>query len=266
MSGTRKRHGRLIRSVVVGVVLAVPGVVIATQLTGLARGNQLWSGRDYVGATTAYGVALQVNVAEPWVAWFNRGVAHYGQRSWQQATDDFTRAAELAPDDKQCMVRLNLAWSLEAMGDELAWTGDDAGARIYWEMARDPLVEAECRDDQPDDSDSNNNSNKSEDGKQGQEGDGQPQPGQPEGDEGPEGHVAQPGDSQAAQQHATETRLESKTGQVQPQPGRDPNGGDVPDADEQLQQREEQSQAQRQAHDGTDEVPTDQPGSTGRNW
>ena len=64
---------------------------------------------DYVDSEERSSSLLFLNVAEPYLPYFNRGDAYAADQYYGLATDDFERALELAPLDRKCDVRLNLA-------------------------------------------------------------------------------------------------------------------------------------------------------------
>lgn len=89
------------------------------------------------------------NVAESWIAHYNRGTANFQLRVYAAAQQDFERAVQSAPAVQQCKVRINLALALEARGDdEAAAQSPDRAAELY-RQADQVLAEANCADPTP---------------------------------------------------------------------------------------------------------------------
>jgi tetratricopeptide (TPR) repeat protein len=78
---------------------------------------------------------LENNVLEPWLPWFNRGDARAAQEQYTDAIDDFERALALAPAERQCDVRVNLALSWERLGDIYVTGGFPQGAVLLYQQA-----------------------------------------------------------------------------------------------------------------------------------
>ena len=89
---------------------------------------------------------LFLNVAEPYLPYFNRGDAYAADQYYGAATDDFERALELAPMDRKCDVRLNLALAWERFGDIYVQLGYYQGAVQLYEASQAVLDDAgpEC--------------------------------------------------------------------------------------------------------------------------
>ena len=89
---------------------------------------------------------LSVNVVEPYLPYFNRGDAYAGEEYYGPATDDFEIALELAPLEKKCDVRLNLALTWERFGDIYAENGFYQGSILLYEASTAVLEAAgeEC--------------------------------------------------------------------------------------------------------------------------
>ena len=128
-SGLRKR-----RWIMVGVSLpvAIFGLYWAIHMLLLAPAAQnaidAYEIEDYdssVGHSTSL---LEPNVFESWLPYFNRGDAYAGEQNYGPAIDDFEIALELAPLEKQCDVRLNLALGWERFGDAYVEAGFYQGA------------------------------------------------------------------------------------------------------------------------------------------
>lgn len=270
------RPGRwrvLTGALVVGLVLAVPGVLIGIQWASTALGNRAWRGSDAVAAESWHSLALRTNVVERWMAPYNRGTASFAKRSWQAAADDFEHAAELAPEAEQCRVRLNWSWSLEALGDEFAVAGDRQAAAAYWTQAEQVLIDARCPVEEaasakkPEEKEPDEPDKEPKDPAKPEPEPGNPEPGGSDDVTGLEEHVDQPSGSQQEQQERTLERLDGKRRDGQPVPGteaEDKDGGE-PDPAGQLRERQQRAQLEQQQAEDSQDVP-ENTDSDGRNW
>ena len=129
LSSLRKR-----RWILVGASLPVVifGLYWAFHMLGLAptAQNAIDAYDDgYFVASQAHSTSLlEPNVFEPYLPYFNRGDAFAGDVNYGPAIDDFEIALELAPQEKQCDVRLNLALGWERFGDAYVEAGFLQGA------------------------------------------------------------------------------------------------------------------------------------------
>lgn len=89
---------------------------------------------------------LSNNVVETYLPYFNRGDAYAGEGNYTPAIEDFEIALELAPMDRKCDVRLNLALSWERFGDAYFEAGFYQGAVRLYEASEAVLADAgeEC--------------------------------------------------------------------------------------------------------------------------
>lgn len=78
---------------------------------------------------------MTLNWFEPWVAYYDRGTASARAQLFNDATDDLSVALELAPDDRSCEVRVNLALAWEDLGDIYADAGYLRGATLIYDTA-----------------------------------------------------------------------------------------------------------------------------------
>lgn len=100
----------------------------------------------YVASEEASSSLLFLNVVEPYLPYFNRGDAYAADEYYGPATDDFEKALELAPQEKKCDVRLNLALTWERFGDVYVQLGYFQGAVQLYEASQAVLDDAgpEC--------------------------------------------------------------------------------------------------------------------------
>jgi len=100
----------------------------------------------YVASEQTSTSLLFLNVVEPYLPYFNRGDAYAADEYYGPATDDFEIALELAPLEKKCDVRLNLALAWERFGDIYVQLGYFQGAVLLYEASEAVLDDAgpEC--------------------------------------------------------------------------------------------------------------------------
>ena len=103
------------------------------------------SGR-YTSSGEISGSLLELNIVEPYLPYFNRGDAFAADQYYGPATDDFEKALELAPEDRKCDVRLNLALTWERFGDIYDANGFYQGAVLLYKASQAVLDAAgpEC--------------------------------------------------------------------------------------------------------------------------
>lgn len=101
---------------------------------------------DYLGSEDLSTSLLTNNVIEPYLPYFNRGDAYAADRYYGPATEDFEKALELAPIERKCDVRLNLALTWERFGDVYVQLGYYQGAVLLYEAGKAVLDDAgqEC--------------------------------------------------------------------------------------------------------------------------
>jgi tetratricopeptide (TPR) repeat protein len=78
---------------------------------------------------------MTFNWFEPWIAYYDRGTVSALAQEYNDATDDLSVALELAPDDRSCDVRVNLALAWEELGDIYAEGGYLRGASLLYDTA-----------------------------------------------------------------------------------------------------------------------------------
>lgn len=133
---------------VTAALLALLALWFGAQLAAVQLGNQDWASDRFEEAEEHYSTGVDLLVLERWIAPFNRGVARHELGRHGEAAADFAAAAELAPSPRQCMVRLNWAWTLEADADARAGA-DPQAARTRYLEADAVLAGVDCPDDVP---------------------------------------------------------------------------------------------------------------------
>jgi tetratricopeptide (TPR) repeat protein len=141
------------------LLISLPVVIllfaVGSRLIGLSATNQvamdLYDQGRYESSAEQSTKLLDDNVIEPWIPYFNRGDALAGQQKYTDAVDDFEKALELAPADRRCDVRLNLALSWELLGDIYFQGGYLQGAILLYQTAQAVIDEGadECPPTEP---------------------------------------------------------------------------------------------------------------------
>lgn len=125
-------------------------LIAAVRLLSLAPTAQLaidaYDAGRYVTSEQISGSLLESNVVEPYLPYFNRGDAFAADKYYGPATDNFEKALELAPLDRKCEVRLNLALAWERFGDIYVANGFYQGAVLLYKASQAVLQAAgpEC--------------------------------------------------------------------------------------------------------------------------
>lgn len=129
LSSLRKRRWILFG---VSFPLVIFALYWAFHMIGLAPKAQnaidAYDDGDFVGSQAHSSSLIAQNVFEPWLPYFNRGDAFAGEQNYGPAIDDFEIALEIAPVEKQCDIRLNLALGWERFGDAYVEAGFYQGA------------------------------------------------------------------------------------------------------------------------------------------
>jgi tetratricopeptide (TPR) repeat protein len=133
----------VIAMIVLAVVLIRPAFVMQGALSHYDAGR-------YEASADEAGRLLENNVIEPYLPWFNRGDANAAQELYTEAIDDFERALELAPKERKCDVRVNLALSWERLGDIYSAGGFPQGAVQLYQQAAAVIADGpECVPPEP---------------------------------------------------------------------------------------------------------------------
>lgn len=257
-----RRSGLLVRSVLAGTICLAAAVPFAGSWGATGAGNRAFHEADHRAAADWHALAARLAMTDRWIPAYNRGVAAHGARSWVAAAEHFAAAAETAPAEFQCRVRLNWAWTLEAQADELESAGDRAAAVPLWGQASQVLVEANCSDEdaepspqpsEPDDAESQDPEQQPSEQPEQEPSEDPADPGEPDG-------------SEAEQQQETLERLEEKaTGPQRPSDDGEEQEATM-DPEEALQQREQQAARERAEAQEPMPAPGGEQGEGGRTW
>lgn len=118
---------------------------VATMLALDDRGRSAFGDSRFESARDAFALNARVNLLEPWVSVFDEGTADYRLEDFAGAEVLLRRALLAAPEEMECVVRINLALTLEAQGDaSLADLRSDRAEQL-WLEAIGVLDEGGCR-------------------------------------------------------------------------------------------------------------------------
>jgi len=151
---TRARRRRRLKYLLFSLPVVVALLVVAGMIVGPYTTNdsavRSYEYGDFDGSAEQSSRLLDGNLLEDWVPWFNRGNALAEQEEYTAAIDDFERALELAPEERACDVRVNLALSWERLGDIYIAGGFNQGAINLYEAAKAVIAEGDgCDPDEP---------------------------------------------------------------------------------------------------------------------
>jgi tetratricopeptide (TPR) repeat protein len=149
----RRRRRRLLVLVslpVVALVLFIAARLVLPAAT-TADAISLYDSGRYTESEDRSTELLEGNLLEPWIPWFNRGDARIGDEDYTGAIDDFEKALELAPPDRTCEVRVNLALSWSTLGDIYEEAGFHQGAVQLYDAAEKVIADGadQCRPPDP---------------------------------------------------------------------------------------------------------------------
>jgi tetratricopeptide (TPR) repeat protein len=123
-------------TILAGWILSRP-LVAADALTDYSRGG-------YSASAETFGSLLEPNIIEPWIPYFDRGVALAAGEDYVPAIDDFERALTLVPASHECEVVVNLALGWEKLADGYVGAGLFAGAKLLYQTGLDVLAAHDC--------------------------------------------------------------------------------------------------------------------------
>jgi tetratricopeptide (TPR) repeat protein len=126
------------------VLLVLLDVVL--QLRANHEGRSAYDDKAYADAEEAFLDAAGVDLPEGCVAPFNAGAAAYQDGQYADAAAHFDAALDDVPDDRECTVRVNLALTHEALGDQLRKQGKPQQSVEEFHVGRDVLDAGGCAD------------------------------------------------------------------------------------------------------------------------
>ena len=141
---SRRRRRLALAFAPIALVLLAFACKVALMLGNNASGQDAYDQSRFPDAAQAFGRNRTLDVLEDWVASYNRGTALLQQRRATEARVDLERALERAPEDRDCMVRINLVAAMEAQAGDLLAAQRAAEARDLYGEALDVLAAGSC--------------------------------------------------------------------------------------------------------------------------
>jgi tetratricopeptide (TPR) repeat protein len=140
-SRRRRRLAYLLGSLPIVAALLVLAVVLIRPAFVMHGALDHYDAGRYEASADEAGTMLDNNVIEPYLAYFNRGDAKAALQLYTEAIDDFERALDLAPEERQCDVRVNLALGWERLGDIYASGGYFQGSVLLYQQSAAVIAE-----------------------------------------------------------------------------------------------------------------------------
>ena len=144
MHGVRTPWTLRVGAGVVTLVALAAAVLPARTMILVDHGRADLGRGDAASAEGKFTSAEKLATIDKWIAPYDTGVARYTRGNYDGAASKFEKAAGLAPDEEQCWVRLNWAWTLEASADRYAEADNRDEALVRWRQGKDVLTDASC--------------------------------------------------------------------------------------------------------------------------
>lgn len=112
------------------------------------RGRGAFDDGGFDRAVEAFAVNGHLNLFETWVSPFDEGTAEHARADYPRAKELLETALRSVPAEQECVVRVNLALTLEALGDTGLVDGRRDLAEATWLEGIAVLDEGACRGDE----------------------------------------------------------------------------------------------------------------------
>jgi tetratricopeptide (TPR) repeat protein len=137
------RRAQRNRLYLVGVLPSLLLLLVSARLLLVAvdqdEGLTAYSAGQHASARERFERNGVLNPLEPWIAPFNEGDALFRLDDYRGAVASFSAALSVAPAERECDVRNNLALSHEALGDRASRRGNLAAALASWQRGRNAI-------------------------------------------------------------------------------------------------------------------------------
>ncbi|WP_028660530.1 hypothetical protein [Nocardioides insulae] len=143
----RTRSTLLLAGLLPALILLAFAAKVGLMLGNQSSGDRAYAAGDFPAALEDYDANRRLNVLERWIAPFDAGVAAFRTGDHQGAVARYREALTVVPEDRECVVRINLALAFEALGDDAARSGDRAAAEQHWQAGVNALAEGGCPQD-----------------------------------------------------------------------------------------------------------------------
>ena len=134
----------MIAGVLPGLLSLAFTAKVVTMVHAERDGRTEFGQGDYAGAQQAFAENLRFNLFENWIAPYDVGTAQYRLGDFVGAERSLREALTVVPDREECRVRINLALTVEALGDQALAEGLLAEARSAWRTALRTLETGDC--------------------------------------------------------------------------------------------------------------------------
>jgi hypothetical protein len=134
----------LIAGLVPGLLSLAFTAKVMTMVHSERDGRTEFGRESYSGAQRAFAENRRFNLLETWIAPYDVGTAQYRLGDFVGAERSFQEALRVVPDREECRVRINLAVTVEALGDQALAEGRLTVARSAWRTALRTLEAGDC--------------------------------------------------------------------------------------------------------------------------
>lgn len=141
---SRRRRRLALAFAPIAVLLLAFASKVTLMLGNNAAGQDAYDQSRFPDAAQAFGRNRTLDALEDWVASYNRGTALLQQGRATEARVDLERALERAPEERDCMVRINLVAAMDAQAGDLLAAQRAAEARDLYAEALDVLAAGSC--------------------------------------------------------------------------------------------------------------------------
>ncbi|WP_296605223.1 hypothetical protein [Nocardioides sp.] len=143
----KRRRGRnelLLIGLVPSLIALAVAVVLIVTLGRDAMGRAASARGDQERAQSLFAANRWIGAIEPWVAPYNEGVAALRGEDYEAALAGLSAALRDVPAEEECRVVLNIAITLERMGDRAVSSGEDATALDDYRRGREVIAAERC--------------------------------------------------------------------------------------------------------------------------
>jgi len=142
MNRTQRRRRLLLRSSpVLLLAVATAGKLLSLPILAGQADSSFAAGSSAAVVRAAQGLDTG-NFVEPWKSHFALGDGHVLGANFAAARSEFAEALTLRPGPEECKVRVNLALTLEELGDENAQAGDTPQAVDFYRQGSQVVTAA----------------------------------------------------------------------------------------------------------------------------
>ena len=146
-SRNARRNELFTLGVIPALVVLLLAINVGVQLKANHDGRTAYDNKAFADAEETFLDAAGVGLPESWVKPFNAGAAAFQDGQYDDARTHFESALADAPDDRECTVRVNLALTHEALGDELRRQGNRRQSLEKFGEGRTVLESGGCAED-----------------------------------------------------------------------------------------------------------------------